>query len=990
MSTRISLLLVVLVLLSITLKTQAVDRSKFRTCADTGFCRRHRTVHEAGYRLDVNSVTQTSEGHLAGKIISTTEGALNLLVSVVGNGAARVKITENQERYAPNTLLLPGAYKPKAFGMIKAGEDILPQALRGLPHAELIAISFGDDSDSVLAIHPITLKFELYHKGLLQASANGRSMMHFEQSGGQHGSRKLTAVEDSEEDRHGGKEVVDYWEDGLAIYADGTKEERRLDEKRDESSSVGVEGDNFGGHKDSQPLGPKSVGMDFSFPFAQHVYGIPEHATSLSLPTTTTGSANIAPKYSEPFRLYNLDVFEYELDNSMALYGHIPLMIAHGRVQGSGLATGVFWFNPSETFIDISDESGSSSGKSSHKASRWISESGNVDFFFLPGPSVKDVYRQYASLTGTQQLPPLFSLGYHQCRWNYRDQRDVAQVEGMFEELDFPVDVIWLDIEHTNGKRYWTWDKSVFPDPIEMQKNLTAHGRKMVTIVDPHIKRDNNWATHNEATSLGYYIKDKNGKDYDGWCWPGSSSYLDFTVEKVRLWWEKQFTLSKYLGSTMDLFTWNDMNEPSVFNGPEVSMPKDTKNLEGVEHREWHNLYGLYMQMATALGLQNRQTVPVPLRGSLPPPPGSKGGEVVEAPGEELQRPFVLSRAFWAGSQRWGAIWTGDNTATWGHLKIAAPMLLSINLAGLSFAGADVGGFFKDPSPELFTRWFQAGSFTPFFRGHAHLDTKRREPWVFGDPYTGILRQAALVRYSLLPFWYTVFYEAYSEGLPVMRTMFTEFPDNEQTYEMDDQWMVGSSLLVKPVTDEGATSVPVLLPGPSAWYELHSLKAHAPNAASAQNIAAPLESIPVFIRGGSIIPRKMRLRRSSKLMFHDPFTFVVAPDSTTGEAEGMLYMDDEITMAHETSSSFAIQTLTFAENVLRSVAVPHDAQYAAENEVERIEIAGQKQAPKRVVLMVDGATGEDLVFFFDAERGVITIKKPGVKALENWTIMLEE
>ena len=760
-----------------------------------------------------------------------------------------------------------------------------------------------------------------------------------------------------------------------------------------------VEGDNFGGHKDSQILGPKSVGIDFSFPFAQHVYGIPEHATSLSLPTTTKGSANIASKYNEPFRLYNLDVFEYELDNSMALYGHIPLMLAHGlNEENVGYSAGVFWFNPSETFIDISDEASDTPTSSGHhKASHWISESGNIDFFFLPGPNIKDVYRQYASLTGTQQLPPMFSLGYHQCRWNYRDQRDVAQVEGMFEDLDFPMDVIWLDIEHTNGKRYWTWDKSVFPDPLEMQKNVSKHGRRMVTIVDPHIKRDSAWATHNEATSLGYYIKDKNGKDYDGWCWPGSSSYLDFTVEKVRLWWQKQFALSKYVGSTMDLFTWNDMNEPSVFNGPEVSMPKDAKNLEGVEHREWHNLYGIYMQMATALGLQNRQPVPVPLRGSLPPPPGSKGDVAVEAPAEELQRPFVLSRAFWAGSQRWGAIWTGDNTATWGHLQIAAPMLLSINLAGLSFAGADVGGFFKDPSAELFTRWYQAGSFTPFFRGHAHLDTKRREPWVFGDPFTGILRQAALVRYSLLPYWYTVFYQAYSEGIPVMRTMFTEFPHNRATFAMDDQWMVGSALLVKPVTEEGATSVKVLLPGTSDWYELNSLKAYAPHDDIPKNVAAPLESIPVFIRGGSILPRKMRLRRSSKLMFHDPFTFVVAPDSMTGEAEGLLYMDDEITMAHETSSSFATQKLTFAKNILRSKSILQEGNnqvlFAAENEVERIEITGQSKAPSRVVLLPDdqaeGAAGVDLVFFYETDRRVVTIKKPEVKVLENWSILLE-
>jgi len=285
----------------------------------------------------------------------------------------------------------------------------------------------------------------------------------------------------------------------------------------------------------------------------------------------------------------------------------------------------------------------------------------------------------------------------------------VATVEAAFEDLDFPVDVIWLDIEHTNGKRYFTWDSNVFPNPVEMQRNVSAHGRKMVTIVDPHIKRDPGYPVHAEAAGKGLYIKNKEGGDFNGWCWPGDSSYLDFTAPAVRDWWAQQFALDKYAGSTLDLFTWNDMNEPSVFNGPEVSMPKDARNLAGVEHREWHNLYGLYMQQATAEGLVRRC------------------GE-----GEQL-RPFVLSRAFWAGSQRFGAIWTGDNSAQWSHLQAAAPMLLSINLAGLSFAGADVGGFFGDGNAELFTRWFQAGSFTPFFRGHAHHDTKRREPWCSGS-----------------------------------------------------------------------------------------------------------------------------------------------------------------------------------------------------------------------------------------------------------------
>jgi alpha 1,3-glucosidase len=278
-----------------------------------------------------------------------------------------------------------------------------------------------------------------------------------------------------------------------------------------------------------------------------------------------------------------------------------------------------------------------------------------------------------------------------------------------------------------------------------MQEKLWSQGRRMVTIVDPHVKRDNNYYIHKEATALGLYVKDKDGKkDYDGWCWPGSSSYLDFTNERARNWWGDQFAYNRYQGSTPSLFTWNDMNEPSVFNGPEVSMQKDLRNLNGDEHREWHNLYGMLFQRSTAEGLTRRN------------------------PGENV-RPFVLSRAFFAGSQKYGAIWTGDNAAEWSHLEIAAPMLLSLNVGALSFVGADVGGFFGNTDAELMTRWMQAGAYTPFFRGHAHHDAKRREPWMFGEETMVRLRKVALARYALLPYWYTVFREAALTGMPVMR-----------------------------------------------------------------------------------------------------------------------------------------------------------------------------------------------------------------------------
>lgn len=333
------------------------------------------------------------------------------------------------------------------------------------------------------------------------------------------------------------------------------------------------EGDNweekFRTHTDSRPYGSQSISFDVSFYDSSFVYGIPEHATSFALkPTKGPGVEE-----SEPYRLFNLDVFEYEHESPFGLYGSIPFMVSHGK---SGKTSGFFWLNAAEMQIDVlangwDAESGIAlpSGES-RIDTLWMSEAGIVDTFFFVGPEPKDVVKQYASVTGTSAMPQLFATGYHQCRWNYKDEEDVAQVDSKFDEHDIPYDVLWLDIEHTDGKRYFTWDSALFPNPEEMQKKLAAKGRRMVTIVDPHIKRDDSYFLHKEATQMGHYVKDSSGKDFDGWCWPGSSSYIDMLSPEIREWWGGRFSYKNYVGSTPSLYIWNDMNEPSVFNGPEV------------------------------------------------------------------------------------------------------------------------------------------------------------------------------------------------------------------------------------------------------------------------------------------------------------------------------------------------------------------------------------------------------------------------------------
>jgi mannosyl-oligosaccharide alpha-1,3-glucosidase len=783
------------------------------------------------------------------------------------------------------------------------------------------------------------------------------------------------------------KDIVGYWEDGLAIYADGTREQpkekpeediggdeegggehRKLSES--ELDREGLWEEKFHEHVDSKPYGPMSVGMDITFPKSMHVYGIPEHASSTVLQTTLGDDSH----YKDPYRLYTLDVFEYDLDVPMALYGVVPMVVSQSSATGT---TGVFWFNPTETFVDVMQKRGTTT-------THWMSESGIIDVFLMPGPDPHSLYRQYAKLTGTTPLPPMFGLGYHQCRWNYKDEKDVYHVHGKFEELDYPYDVLWLDIEHTDGKRYFTWDKNLFPNPETMIETLAAQGRRMVTIIDPHIKRDDGYYIHKEATAKGLYVKKNDDKtDYDGWCWPGSSSYLDFTKASVRQWWAEQFSYKKYKGSTPTLFTWNDMNEPSVFNGPEVSMQKDLKNLAGDEHREWHNLYGMLFHRATGEGqiLRNEQ---------------------VQQDFADVHRPFVLSRSFFAGSQRYGAIWTGDNAAEWSHLEIAAPMLLSLNIAALSFVGADVGGFFGNPSAELFTRWMQAGAYQPFFRGHAHHDSKRREPWMFDEETLVRLRRSAMTRYALLPFWYTVFYEAEVTGMPVMRMMWMQYPHAESLFGMDDQYMIGADLLVHPVVKAGATEVDVAFPAKDVWYNVETLVVASSEggaddkAVVNKKVPADIDTIPAYQRGGSIIPRKLRLRRSSMTMKTDPYTFYVALDRT-GRAMGRLYMDDEETFGYKQKSEFAIAELTAdlqsggsnasLDNVVKIGAgwtsnKKGMEELAKDRMIERFVIMGVQKSPSTITI-----EGDVLEFDFNNDSKTLVIRKPSVSAMGNWTML---
>jgi alpha 1,3-glucosidase len=323
-------------------------------------------------------------------------------------------------------------------------------------------------------------------------------------------------------------------------------------------------------------------------------------------------------------------------------------------------------------------------------------------------------------------------------------------------------------------------------------------------------------------------------------------------------------------------------------------------------------------------------------------------------------------------------------------------MLLSLNVAALSFVGSDVGGFFGDPDAELFTRWMQAGAYQPFFRGHAHHDSKRREPWMYGEETLVRLRKAAMARYALLPYWYSVFYEAEMTGMPVMRMMWMQYPETEKLFALDDQYLIGSDLLVKPVTGPGATETEVIFPTDDLWYDVESLaltsSGGVPKSVESKIIPSDIDYIPVFQRGGSIIPRKLRLRRSTMTMRADPYTLYVALDSSN-KANGTLYMDDEESFSYKRSAEFAESTFsadlsgkraTFVNSVSIGAGWAGDVEELFYNRmIERIVIMGAETSPKSVTV-----DGEKLDFSFSESSKVIVIRKPDQSALANFTILL--
>jgi len=472
-------------------------------------------------------------------------------------------------------------------------------------------------------------------------------------------------------------------------------------------------------------------------------------------------------------------------------------------------------------------------------------------------------------LIGRSELPPLWALGYHQSRWSYSSAAEVRELAAKLRSRRLPCDALWLDIDYMKELRSFTWDPERFPEPERLIEELRAQGLRVVAILDPGIAHAKRYPPHKSALEGGHFVLDEHGAPVVGRVWPGPCSFPDFTREPTRAWWAAQ--VEKFVGSGLSGL-WIDMNEPSVFRTPGRTLPARAQHrgLGGGDHASLHNLYGQLMAQATREGLLSAR------------------------PGE---RPFVLTRSNHLSGARFAAQWTGDNQASWDDLRWSIAMTLTLGLCGQPFAGADVGGFDGDPSPELFARWFELGAFLPFFRGHSEKSACRKEPWSLGAETERTVKLALERRMQFLPTLYTLFELARRTGLPVVRPMFFADPSDRALREIDDQFLFGPDLIVAPVLEEGARKRTVVLPGGAqGWYLFPSeLEGRAKDLLPPGRYAvdAPLGRTPLFARAGRIVVNQRPRLHTAAQADEEPVLHVFFDAQM--RASGELFEDDGLT-----------------------------------------------------------------------------------------------
>lgn len=491
-------------------------------------------------------------------------------------------------------------------------------------------------------------------------------------------------------------------------------------------------------------------------------------------------------------------------------------------------------------------------------------EGGQYTEYIFAGPFMREILSSYTWLTGRMLPPPLWSLGYHQCRWFPYTQDAVERIAAEHRERGIPCDVLWLDIEYMDGYRVFTWNTEAFPDVPGMLGRLAEQGLRVITIIDPGVKYEQGYSVFDQAVERDTLCKTEGGDIYIGQVWPGKTAFPDFVRQEARDWWGELNAAHVRSGLAG---IWNDMNEPATGD-----IPTDAMRFGNGEysHARYHNQYALLMAMGTTDGLL--QAMPD-------------------------KRTFVLSRAGFSGIQRYAANWMGDNMSRWDHLWLSVPMALGFGISGQPFVGADIGGFAGHSNAELFVRWMQCGVLTPFCRNHSAIGNIDQYAWSFGEVVEGICRTAIRMRYRLMPYLYAAFMHSAETGEPVQKPLVFEYQHDRTLRDLNDQYLLGANLLVAPIYAAGATARQVYIPE-GTWYQWHTGERLTGKRFVLAD--APMEYIPIYARGGAVIPMWPDAPDSTANYHPSTIELHAFVPEADGEYTSFLHEDDGLTFGfHE-------------------------------------------------------------------------------------------
>ncbi|EOU1561038.1 glycoside hydrolase family 31 protein [Clostridium perfringens] len=531
------------------------------------------------------------------------------------------------------------------------------------------------------------------------------------------------------------------------------------------------------------------------------------------------GDLNKKGCYTENF---NTDDPETD-DDSITYYKTIPFYVALKEEA----TYGIFFDNSFRSYFDMGMEMGD--------RIFFGAIGGQIQYYFIPGENIKEVVKNYTALTGRMEMPPLWSLGYQQCRFSYFSQEEVRELVKTFEEKDIPLDVVYLDIDYMDGFRVMTFKTPNFDDAAGLISDLKEKGIRTITIIDPGVKVDEEYPVFKRGKEGNHFTKKLDGEMFIGAVWPGDSAFPDFSNKDCREWWKSE--LKKFISEHGMDGIWNDMNEPCVFNNDHKTMLETCLHNSDngvIEHKEFHNRYGFEMSRC------------------------SKEAQEELHPNE---RGFSMTRATYAGGQRYSSVWTGDNMSLWSQMRMSISMNANLGISGFSFVGNDVSGFGLDSSEELFIRWMEMGPFIPIFRNHSNMYTRRQEPWAFGPRAEKIAKKSIELRYELLPYIYDLYYISHKEGLPIFRPMIMEYEKDMNLLNMREQFMLGENMIVAPVLYEGERSKTVYLPKGS-WFNYFTMEKL--QGGKWYKLPCELDEILVFVKEGAIIPTYNKKFRNVK------------------------------------------------------------------------------------------------------------------------------